>query len=196
MIQRHGVEQLFGVHMIHRHDQLGEDMLRVEAILRTRQGSWTKPCAIGHLDAHNIHGHVFKLLPDGRFIAYEYCEGSPPASLASVNSLFFRELMNYLLENNLTDLIGLEVLHENQPQRMVEFEMHGGATILLSELEANYGSLDRATGWTQCGKDGPQPGTEWAQTTKNTHRVFVKGAEPKDEEELVATLITEGVLKA
>lgn len=175
-------------------------MLRVEAILRTRQGSWTKPYAIGHLDAHNIHGHVFKLLPDERFIAYEYCEGSPPTSLASANSLFFRELTSYLLENKLTDLIGLEVLHEDQPQRMVEFEMNGGATVLLSELEANYGSLDRATGWSQRGKDGladadPEPGTHWAKTTNGKHTVFVDGVEPKDEEELVATLMAEGVLR-
>ncbi|GAB0146956.1 hypothetical protein EsHS_00007340 [Epichloe bromicola] len=79
--------------------------------------------------------------------------------------------------------------------------MHDGATILLSKLEANYGSLDRDTGWTQRGKDGladadPPAGTQWAQTTKKTHRVFVKGVEPKDEEELVAKLIVEGVLRA
>ncbi|RSL83790.1 hypothetical protein CEP51_004313 [Fusarium floridanum] len=28
MIQRHGVKQSFGIHLIHRHDQIGEDMLR------------------------------------------------------------------------------------------------------------------------------------------------------------------------
>lgn len=193
------MQQSFGIHLIHRHDQIGEDMVRVEEALKTRQGSWTKPCAIGHLDAKNIHGQVFKLLPDERFIAYEYGEGSPSTSSASANSLFFRELANYLLENELTDILGLEVLHEDQPQRMVEFEMDGGATVLLSEEEANYGSLDRPTGWTARGKDRlsdaePEPGTHWAKTTKEKHKVFVDSAKLKDEEGLVRMLVATGIL--
>jgi len=40
----------------------------------------------------------------------------------------------------------------------------------------------------------PEPGTHWAETTKNTHKVFVDGVEPKDEEQLVEGLVAEGIL--
>ncbi|KAK7419096.1 hypothetical protein QQZ08_010999 [Neonectria magnoliae] len=201
MIERHGMSQSLGVHLIHRHDQIGEDMLRVAVELTTRSGSWTKPCAIESLDVNKIHGHVLKLLPNERFVAYEYCEGSLPNSLAKADSPLFRELRTYLLDNDLANMIGLEVLHEDQQERMVEFEMNGGATVLVPELMANYGSLDRATGWTQRGKDGladaePDPGTYWGKTTTGKHKVFVDNVEPRDEEELVARLTAEGVLRA
>lgn len=53
------------------------------------------------------------------------------------------------------NFIGLDVLHGDQSQRMVGFEMPGGGTLLLPEWDTTYGSLDRATGWTQREKHGP-----------------------------------------
>jgi hypothetical protein len=176
-------------------------MLRVESDLKTRPGSWTKPHAIENLNLNEIHGNVFMLLPNKCFIAYEFCEGPPPASLGNTDPRFLQELTEYLWENKLTNLIGLEVCHGGQPVGMVEFEMNSGSTVLLPKSEATYGSLDRATRWTLCNNDGPadpdgepEPGTHWAKTTKDTHKVFVDGVEPKDEEQLVEGLVAEGIL--
>lgn len=201
MIKRYNLEGTFQVHLIHRHDKIGQGQLRVEFGLKTISGSWTKPIAIEHLDLNEIHGNVFMLLPDKRFISYEFREGPPPASLANIDICFLRELAAYLSANELTKLIGLEVHDGRQEMGMVEFEMNGGGTVLVPGSKAMYSSLDRATGWTLGKNKGPtepdgqpQPGTHWAVTTKNTHKVFVDGVEPKSEEELMAGLVAEGIL--
>lgn len=201
LIRRYNLESTFQVHLIHRHDKIGQNQLRVESGLKTISGSWTKPIAIECLNLHEIHGNVFMLLPDKRFISYEFCEGPPPASLANIDINFLRELATYLWSNQLTNLVGLEVHHGRQAMGMVEFEMNGGGTVLLPESKVTYGRLDRATGWTLGKSKGPtepdgqpQPGTHWAVTTKNTHKVFVDGVEPKSEDDLVTGLVAEGIL--
>jgi hypothetical protein len=201
IIRRYELESTFQVHLIHRHDRIEQGLLRVESDLKTISGSWTKPIAIEHLNLHEIHGTVFMLLPDKRFISYEFCEGPPPVSLANIDIRFLGELATYLLDHELTNLVGLEVRHGKQAMGMVEFETNGGGTVLLPESQAVYGRLDRATAWTLGKKKGPtepggtpDPGTHWAETTTEKHKVFMDGVEPKNEGELVAGLVAEGIL--
>lgn len=81
--------------------------------------------------------------PDGRLIAYEYRQGQPSISLGASNPMFFQELAEYVLKNNLAGLITLEVLDMvRQPMdKWVKYELEGSNTVVLSRLETNRGGF-------------------------------------------------------
>ena len=80
------------MHLIHRHDTVESDEVMIGTNLNTLAGSWTRQMKIQVLDLSNIHGHIFKLTPDGLLQVYEYREG-PPVNLAGVAPAFFSELI-------------------------------------------------------------------------------------------------------
>jgi hypothetical protein len=203
MLYRYKLQETFGFHLIHRHEKIEENMIRVETSLKSKQGTWTKSVAIDHVNLNNIHGSLFMLQPGSRFVAYEYREGQPKPSLATADPTFFHELADYLFENNLAGLIALEVLDENRQhiEHWVEYELEGGSTVVLSKLDTNPGAYARATGWRQRQNEAPndpdpQPGTHYEETTKGTHRVFVKKRELQNEEGLIGALRAANVLRA
>lgn len=63
-------------------------------------GCRTRPVPIEDVDTSDIHGHVFKLSPDGRLVAYEYREG-PPINVGDIDPSFFEDVFRYLLEHSL-----------------------------------------------------------------------------------------------
>ncbi|RSL78288.1 hypothetical protein CEP51_008332 [Fusarium floridanum] len=119
--------------------------------------------------------------------------------------MFFQELAEYIFKNNLAGLVALEVLDVvHQPiDEWVEYELEGGSTVVLSRLDTNRGGFARATGWTQRGNEGandpdpkPQPNTHYEQTTKGTHRVFVRKQDLQNEDGLMGALEAANILQA
>lgn len=139
------------------------------------KGCWTKPVPIEDVDTSDIHGHIFKLSPDGRLVAYEYREG-PPISVGEIDPSFFEDVFRYLLEHNLTDIFGLQALHHGPSSPMIELVLGNAGTVMLDEAQAQYGKIYRTTGWSVGHgreSEGLEDGDKHAQTTKGTHRVFV-----------------------
>lgn len=137
-------------------------------------GCWTKPTPIKDLDPANIHGHIFKLSTDGKLAAYEYREGRP-INVSQINPSFFDEISGYLVENNLTDIIGLQVLSHGPSSPMIELVLGNTSTVMLDEAQAQYGKSYNTTGWHADPDEGDElkDGEKHAETTKGTHRVFV-----------------------
>ncbi|KAJ4310439.1 hypothetical protein N0V84_010971 [Fusarium piperis] len=203
ILSRYGLEKVFGFHLIHRHDEIGGDMVRIEASLKSEPGTWTKPVPIDHANLANIHGSLFMLQRDGRLVAYEYREGQPEPFLSADNPPFFQELAEYILKNDLARLIALEVLDRRHLHHdsWAEYELEGGSTVVLAKPRTNRGNFARATGWThnpdKALVDGdPQPGTHYENTTKGTHRVFVSKSSLQDEKGLMDALRAMDILKA
>jgi hypothetical protein len=70
-------------------------------------GRWTKVTEIYAVNLTIVHGHIFVLTSDGS-IAYEYQDGPMP-DLSSVRKEFFADFIDYLITNDLTNLLGLQV---------------------------------------------------------------------------------------
>ncbi|KAK9847164.1 hypothetical protein MYU51_020367 [Penicillium brevicompactum] len=82
------------------------------------------------IDPAGIHGHIFKFTCNGEMQAYEDREGSVP-SLDGVNPAFFKHLADYVRDNDLESLLGLQVLAEDVPKMMCEFVLEGNGTVML-----------------------------------------------------------------
>jgi hypothetical protein len=117
-------------------------------------GCWTKPTNIEEVNLEDIHGHIFTLAGNGRFIAYEYRE-RPLFDMADVKPEFFHDVIQYLRSNNLENLLGLQVLSNEPQEKLAEFVLKREAgTVMLRGSEANYRRISRVTGWSFKEKNG------------------------------------------
>ncbi|PKS11380.1 hypothetical protein jhhlp_003142 [Lomentospora prolificans] len=92
---RHGVQDVFGVHLLHGHfiAPEGTVLLGTEAKLSEQSSAcWTKPVLMAELASKAVHGHVFRLLSNGTFVPYELQEGEISSKAASTAPEFFQEL--------------------------------------------------------------------------------------------------------
>lgn len=125
------VQKIFGLHLIHDHLKISHNTIMLGSSLKGQlSGYWTKPTPSEVIIPNPIHGHIYILSPDNRLLAYEYREGDAPKCVADINQAFFGELSKYLSSNQLTGLLGLEVLEEledkSSPQpQMLEFVLAG-----------------------------------------------------------------------
>ena len=101
-------------------------------------GRWTKAAATDTIDLLNIHRHIFALRSAGGFVAYEYQDGPMP-DLSAINEAFLTEFILYLVRNNLSSLLGLQVRLEGVPESMFELILNQG-TIMLDKA-AVHGCL-------------------------------------------------------
>lgn len=116
---------------------------------RDVRGIWTRPNNIVNLDLKNVRGHIFTLNPDGHFTAYEYHEGALPV-LKQSDLDFVSQLAAFLNENNLTGLLGLQVLAGREVKRMQEFDLSGNSpegVVMLDAEDTNVDEVYRVTGW-------------------------------------------------
>lgn len=159
-------------------------------------GCWTKPTGIEEVNLEDIHGHIFALAGDGRFVAYEYRE-RPPFDMADVKPEFFRDIIQYLRSNNLEDLLGLQVLSNEPQEKLAEFVLGQEAgTVMLRESEANYGRISRVTGWSFEDKDGViscKGNDVHAEMKNGNHRIFQDSKPLPDVHELRMVLKEAGI---
>ncbi|KAK0721882.1 hypothetical protein B0T26DRAFT_850133 [Lasiosphaeria miniovina] len=199
---RHNAENVFGVHLIHGHFQIAEGTVMVGTNFRNPDVRWAKPTDSNKLEGSSIHGHIF-VLTDSGFRAYEFQDGPPP-DLTAVDENFLAEFSGYIVANNLTGLIGLQVLgHKGCSNRSMSeliLDERSGTVMLDTSLVKNCRPA-RVTGWTFESVNG-QPRVCQANEThtamvKGNHKVFNAGKpHPKLEnvDELKAALVGAGVI--
>lgn len=161
---------------------------------------WAKTTDVNELDESSIHGHVF-VLTDGGFRAYEFQDGPLP-DFTNVGQDFLVEFARYILDHNLVDLIGLQVLGDGACNNhdMFELILDQGTIMLDNSLIKNC-EPTRITGWAFESCDG-NPRTCMANETHSkmttgNHKVFNAGKPlPKLEnvEDLKAALVEAGVM--
>ena len=140
-------------------------------------GRWTKAAATDKIDLRNIHGHIFALRSAGGFVAYEYQDGPMP-DLSAINEAFLTKFILYLVRNNLSSLLGLQVRLEGVPESMFELILDQG-TIMLDEAAVHGCSASRQTGWIFELKDGEPracaANKTHAKKTSGNHQAFNAG---------------------
>jgi hypothetical protein len=140
---KHGLREKIGIHRLHKHDDILEEQARLETKLKTRPGKWFKPVPIDSLNLNNIHSVVFKFVFD--FVAgelrlrldpYEFSEGPSPISVCDVDNNCLEEAADYIIENNLVNVIALQFLDsvkdvQHPKESTAEVEVGKYGTIVL-----------------------------------------------------------------
>lgn len=193
LLERYNVQSRFGLHLIHGHGKIAAETVMYGKDLTSIRGCWTKPTNLEDLNLQEIHGHIFCLTPEGKFQAYEYREGfSAPLD---VDPAFFQELAEYLLVNQITSLLGLQVLNKTISPLMCEFVMQNDGTVMLEADDVKRWVPYRTTGYMsdEAGIKELKGNEVHAGTTKDPHKVFYDG-KLKDEEHLLKVLKYEEII--
>ncbi|KAK1976169.1 hypothetical protein LZ30DRAFT_735293 [Colletotrichum cereale] len=182
LFKRFNVQDKFGMHLIHGHFQLEEGNIMLGTALASVRGCWTKPTRITDLKPAEIHGHIFRLTESGEMQAYEYRDG-PTTNLDGVDPAFFQELVEYLCVNNLTKMLGLEVLAKEVPEMMCEFILKDNGTVMLDARDVKKWTSYRFTGFAVNGPGMTElkGNQSHAKTVRNTHQVFTDGKIGKED---------------
>ena len=123
-----------------------------------------------------VQGHIFKLVTEDRFVAYEYAEGRVN-DLSDISFDFIKELVYYLNSNSLEEVVGLQILGQAAGVK-VEFDLGDYGTVMLNDEDARHGNPFVATGWVFTFEKGVIyfKGEEThAPTVKGSHKVLING---------------------
>lgn len=153
---------------------------------------WTKRTPIKDVDYANVHGNIFKLGQDNILRAYEYHEGPPCADIPGL-SQFLSLFCDYLKENNLQEVLGLQALSKTLSglhRFEVDLECYG--TVMLEEHEITHGGIFRTTGWMGQELSGSE---SHAKTIRGTHQVFTSGKALPDIEAVKSLLREENLIR-
>ncbi|RSL56782.1 hypothetical protein CEP54_008650 [Fusarium duplospermum] len=141
---RHNAHKVLGVHLVHGHFKILESTVLLGTNLEEPKGRWARVTPVEKIDPATIHGHIFVFTKDA-MCAYEYQDGPMP-DLSGVGEGFLNEFVDYLVANNLTDLLGLQVLTARGEQSMSELILDNG-TIMLDTSVIKGCTPYRITGW-------------------------------------------------
>ncbi|POR32585.1 Uncharacterized protein TPAR_07209 [Tolypocladium paradoxum] len=200
LFMRYDVQNKFGLHLIHGHLSIPDGTVMFGRSFTGPDGFWTKPTNVDDLNLGYIHGHIFMLSSDGGgFVPYEYREGLP-IEMTGVDTAFFAELAQYLKDNSLAGLLGLQALCGEPPEDMVEFVLDGGeGTVMLHRTAANYGRSYKVTDWRVQQQEGGivefKGGETHAETYVGTHRVFIDGKPLPDVDSLKKLLAERDLIR-
>ncbi|CAG8904820.1 unnamed protein product [Penicillium nalgiovense] len=161
--------------------------------LESRGGCWTRPTRIVDVDPAEIHGHIFKFTCNGEMQAYEYREGSVP-NLDGVDLSFFKHLADYVRDNDLESLLGLQVLAKDVPKMMCEFVLERNGTVMLDARDVKNWNPYWVTGFiaNELGMTELKGAESHTETTTGNHQVFISGKIGK-EDSLIDILQAEGI---
>lgn len=200
IIIRHQQLKKFSFHLVHRHDSIANNTVRLESDLECLPGKWNKATLIDSLDLTKIYPVVIKFLPElNRLVPFEFGEGPSPVSATDVNGDFIQEFIGYLIQHNLSNVIALEVVHPVEEHQNIEctaeIEVDKLGTVVLPQ------SMVKAlefipTGWPgplQPSEGDPPAGQSWAPRVNESHKVFIN--KPIiTAKELMDELVCQGVI--
>lgn len=194
LFKRFNVQETFGMHLIHGHFQLDVGKVMLGTALASLRGCWAKPTNIADVNPTEVHGHIFKLAESGDMQAHEYREGPVP-DLEDIDPTFFLELIHYLQANDLTNLLGLEVLGKDVPDMMCEFILKDNGTVMLDAKELKSWTCYRFTGFAlkEPSLTELKGNQTHAKTVRQTHQVFTDG-KIGNEDALVELLRAEDII--
>ncbi|KUJ09263.1 uncharacterized protein LY89DRAFT_281988 [Mollisia scopiformis] len=189
-------EKILGIHLAHGHFAAPKHTAMLGVNYEEPYCRWARPTAIQTIDLSNVHGHIF-VLTDHGFHPYEYQSGPAP-DLSELDSAFLPNLADYLNKNDLSMLVGLQVVDQN-PANMLELILPQG-TVMLDSSVLNGCVPTRQTGWKFESEDS-KPRVCQANETHgqhaNGHDIYNKGdPHPKLEtfEDVRIALVEAGLL--
>lgn len=171
---RNCADGLLGIHLVHAHFSIPKNTAILGANYNEPYCRWARTTTIQTMDLSNVHGHIF-VLTDHGFHPYEYQAGPAP-DLSGVNSAFLPELTDYLNTNNLSALVGLQIIDQNTAH-MLELILPQG-TVMLDVSNLNGCVPTRRTGWkfeVENGEPRVCQANETHGRTATTHEIYNKG---------------------
>ena len=195
---RNRAHGIFGIHLVHAHFTIPEKTLLLGVDHDMPRCRWAKVSLIQNVDLSSVHGHIF-VLTDHGFRPYEYQTGPAP-DLSRVNDAFIPELADFLSSNNLTELVGLQVV-DSYPSNMLELILPQG-TIMLDASNLNGCAPSRQTGWKFEVKHGEPRVCQANEThgqTRTGHEIYNQGdPHPRLEtfQDLKHALVDAGILSS
>jgi hypothetical protein len=172
---QHNIHTRFGLHLVHRHTELAAGHVMLNHKITSPSGYWSKPTSFQDVNLAEVHGHIFQLIGEDRFVAYEVTEGKL-SDFSDISADFFRELALYLRDNALDQSLGLEVLGDTED--MIEMDFGDCGTVMLQDEDCHHGKPFRTTGWKFTYDKGIisyKGNTVHAATNIGPHKVFVDG---------------------
>ena len=194
---KHNIHGTFGIGLLHSHCKLEEDEVMLSTKLQESEGGyWNKATKIQALDVPRLRGSMFKLVGNGKLVAYKLAQG-PTLDLCPESASFFRDLADRLGSRGLMDILGLQRLHP-AINCEVEFDFGAGGTVVLNEANTTHGPISHTTGWAFAvdvdGIISCKGTTVHASTTKGPHRVFIDSKLLQTESNLMKILEAYAVL--
>ncbi|KAG8420783.1 hypothetical protein J3458_002711 [Metarhizium acridum] len=111
IIIKHGQLGKFSFHLVHQHEPITGDAIRLESSLGILNGKWNKAVLIDSINLGNIHGVVFKFFSaENRFVPCEFAQGPSPNRSGDVDGVFLQEFTSYLTGHNLANILALEIV--------------------------------------------------------------------------------------
>jgi hypothetical protein len=185
------------VHLLHSHEPLKPDEIKLENQLETVPGKWMRPVPVASLDRASIHGLAFKIELKGgenetlRLIPYEFAKGPPPVAQDDkkvLDCMMF--LANYIIQRGLADVFALQFVERDSLAAIptAEIEVGGLGTITLPQSMQKIGRLVPVS-WPNpadptAHPEGPPAGQHWNESTKpdgtKTHKVHVDNVETEE----------------
>ncbi|KAK7416917.1 hypothetical protein QQZ08_011835 [Neonectria magnoliae] len=173
---RHNAHKFLGVHLVHGHFKIPESIVLLGTNFEEPKGRWARVTPVEKMDPATVHGHIFVFAKDD-MCAYEYQNGPMP-NISGVGEGFLKEFVDYLVANDLTDLLGLQVLTKCGDQSMSELILEDG-TVMLDTLVIKGCTSYRITGWNfETAHGNPrvcQSNETHATMTSGNHKVFNAG---------------------
>lgn len=133
---KYNVHNQLGVHLIHSHAKVAAGHVMLGHKFTDPSGCWSRPTTMEDVNLAEVHGHIFKLIDDDRFVAYEYVEGKA-SDLSNISTGFFKELAGYVRANGLGEIVGLQIRGQ-AAENMVEFDFGDCGTVMLKAQETRH----------------------------------------------------------
>ncbi|KAJ0159437.1 hypothetical protein CTA2_9689 [Colletotrichum tanaceti] len=202
LINKHEMQGLLGLHLLHKHDDIANGTIRLESDLGVMSGSWSKAAPIDSIHLRSIHPVAFRYMPqENRLAPFEFAEGPSSTMFSDQHHEFFTEFSRYLDKHHLSNDLALEIApfgadgHRQECTAEVEVENNG--TVVLPKSMVNSTSF-LPTGWFDLvlseDSDTPPAGQTWAKLVNTSHKVFTN-KQFGTPDEIVAELLKAGIIK-
>ncbi len=137
--------EFFGIHLVHRHDPLHDDTVRLECDDPGIEGaSWTRATPIKDVNLNDIHATTFKLV-QGNLVPVEFAMGPSPSTVNTgvaqdILVAFLAKIASSLAEYDVGERLALEVTDVAKRHAR---GLHSGA-----EIEVHWGNSSAAESFT------------------------------------------------
>ncbi|KAI0423425.1 hypothetical protein F5Y09DRAFT_349058 [Xylaria sp. FL1042] len=150
---KHNAQDVLGAHLIHRHFTIPEDTVLLGTNFEGPKGRWARITQIKDIDRDAVHGHIYAFR-------------------------FLRDFIDYLVANDLTPLIGLQVLSDCGEKSMGELILID-STVMLQAADIKNCEPFRVTGWrfeaSPYGPHASQANEVHQKINSGNHKVFNAG---------------------
>ncbi|KAI5459029.1 hypothetical protein BGZ63DRAFT_455875 [Mariannaea sp. PMI_226] len=121
IIVKHNAQHVFGIHILYSHFPAPEGTVWHGEIIQLPCPPLpyiTQTVSAKNLAERQIRGYVFQVV-DGVFVPCQFHGGKVPSEATGVGPGFFIDMAEFIHNNNLSRLVGLQLLDSEKP--MVEF---------------------------------------------------------------------------